>query len=140
MSQSVMTPRRSGRIARIVAGVRPIILRASSPTACTRPVSSSMATTEGSDTTIPRPRAKTSVFAVPRSIANSRATPNPLITRPQRNDTQFSAVAARFRRSAQVDLLLRRLAGLDDVAVGEQDLLQLCAPLRLTSQQKLQIH
>jgi len=30
-----------------------------------------MATMEGSETTMPRPRAKTSVFAVPKSIAKS---------------------------------------------------------------------
>ena len=71
-SKSAMTPWRSGRIARIVAGVRPIIFRASSPTACTRPLNSSIATTDGSKTTMPRPRTNTKVFAVPRSIANSR--------------------------------------------------------------------
>src|SRR5688572_27500627 len=54
------------------AGVRPIIRFASEPTACTAPVFVSIATTEGSDTTIPRPRTYTSVFAVPRSIATSR--------------------------------------------------------------------
>jgi hypothetical protein len=31
-----------------------------------------MATTDGSETTIPSPRTKTSEFAVPRSTANSR--------------------------------------------------------------------
>src|SRR5437773_1631325 len=71
-SKSAITPCRSGRIARIVAGVRPIMRRASSPTAWTRPVTSSIATTDGSNTAIPWPRTKTSVFAVPRSIANSR--------------------------------------------------------------------
>ena len=55
-SRSAITPCRSGRIAEIVAGVRPIILRAASPTACTAPVCESIATTEGSETTIPRPR------------------------------------------------------------------------------------
>jgi hypothetical protein len=72
MSKSAMTPWRNGRIARIVAGVRPIIRRASSPTACTRPVVSSIATTDGSKTAIPCPRTNTSVFAVPKSIASSR--------------------------------------------------------------------
>jgi hypothetical protein len=66
-----MTPWRSGRVAAIVAGVRPIIRSASAPTACTSPLSTSEATTEGSDTTIPLPPTYTSVLAVPRSIAMS---------------------------------------------------------------------
>ena len=76
-SKSAMTPWRSGRIAEIVAGVRPIIRRASSPTACTLPLSESTATTDGSDSAIPRPRSNTSVLAVPRSIAMSRPLPPP---------------------------------------------------------------
>src|SRR5271156_900556 len=72
MSKSAITPWRSGRVAEIVAGVRPIILSASAPTACTRPVCESDATTDGSETTMPRPPTYTSVFAVPRSIAMSR--------------------------------------------------------------------
>ena len=51
-----MTPWRSGRIAEMLAGVRPIIRRASVPTAWTVPDSASTATTDGSETTIPRPR------------------------------------------------------------------------------------
>jgi hypothetical protein len=43
-------------VARIEAGVRPIIRFALSPIACTVPVSSSIATTEGSKMTIPSPR------------------------------------------------------------------------------------
>ena len=39
--------------AEIVAGVRPIIRSASEPTACTWPLSVSIATTDGSETTIP---------------------------------------------------------------------------------------
>src|SRR5215218_6894079 len=66
-----MTPWRSGRTAEIVAGVRPIIRSASAPTACTCPSSVSIATTEGSATTMPWPPTYTSVFAVPRSIAMS---------------------------------------------------------------------
>ena len=54
-SKSAITPWRSGRVAEMVAGVRPIIRSASEPTAWTRPVSTSEATTDGSDTTIPRP-------------------------------------------------------------------------------------
>src|SRR4051794_40323828 len=67
-----MTPWRSGRIAEIVAGVRPIIRLASAPTAWISPDSESRAITDGSDRTIPRPRTNTSVFAVPRSTATSR--------------------------------------------------------------------
>ena len=55
-SKSAITPCRSGRSAEIVAGVRPIIRCASAPTACTSPVRWSIATTDGSDSTIPRPR------------------------------------------------------------------------------------
>ena len=58
-------------MAAIVAGVRPIIRSASAPTAWTSPVSTSEATTDGSDTTIPLPPTYTSVLAVPRSIAMS---------------------------------------------------------------------
>ncbi len=55
-SKSAITPWRSGRSAEIVAGVRPIISWASAPTAWTSPVRWSIATTDGSDSTIPRPR------------------------------------------------------------------------------------
>ena len=55
-SKSAITPCRSGRSAEIVAGVRPIIRCASAPTACTSPVRWSIATTDGSDSTMPRPR------------------------------------------------------------------------------------
>ena len=72
-SKSAITPWRNGRTAEIRAGVRPIIRWASSPTACTAPLSVSIATTEGSDDTIPSPRTNTSVLAVPRSIAMSCA-------------------------------------------------------------------
>ena len=71
-SKSAITPWRSGRVAEIVAGVRPIIRWASAPTAWTSPVRSSIATTDGSDSTMPRPRTWTTVFAVPRSMAMSR--------------------------------------------------------------------
>ena len=56
----------------IVDGGRPSICFASAPTACTSPVAVSTATTEGSETTMPRPRTYTSVLAVPRSTAMSR--------------------------------------------------------------------
>ena len=55
-SKSAITPSLSGRIAGIVPGVRPSIRLASMPTACTSPVRESMATTDGSESTIPRPR------------------------------------------------------------------------------------
>ena len=51
-----MTPSLSGRIAVIVPGVRPSIRFASAPTAWTWPLRESIATTEGSESTIPRPR------------------------------------------------------------------------------------
>ena len=53
---SRITPSRSGRVAVIVAGVRPSIRRASAPTATTSPVRSSTATTDGSVSTTPWPR------------------------------------------------------------------------------------
>ena len=79
-SKSAMTPSFSGRIAEIEPGVRPSIRFASTPTACTSPVRWSIATTDGSERTIPRPRTYTSVFAVPRSTAMSRP-PKPVIER-----------------------------------------------------------
>ena len=54
-SKSAMTPFFRGRTAMIDAGVRPSILLASAPMASTRRVSRSMATTEGSRSTIPWP-------------------------------------------------------------------------------------
>ena len=54
-----------------VAGVRPIIRSASTPTAWTSPVEESTATTEGSEATMPLPPTYTTVFAVPRSMAMS---------------------------------------------------------------------
>ncbi len=71
-SKSLMTPSRSGRIAMMLAGVRPTIRLASAPIASTFLVFASMATTLGSLITIPRSRTWTSVFAVPRSIPMSR--------------------------------------------------------------------
>ena len=69
--KSAMTPSFMGRIAVMLPGVRPTISLASLPTASTRSVSLLIATIEGSSTTMPRPLAKTSVLAVPRSIARS---------------------------------------------------------------------
>ena len=55
-SKSAMTPSFSGRMAEIVPGVRPSMRLASMPTAWTSPVRESIATTLGSDSTMPRPR------------------------------------------------------------------------------------
>src|SRR5215210_7195529 len=70
-SKSAITPSFKGRIATMWPGVRPSILFAADPTATTLSVLLSMATTEGSERTIPCPLTNTSVFAVPRSIATS---------------------------------------------------------------------
>jgi hypothetical protein len=67
-----MTPSFNGRIATMCAGVRPIIRLASDPTARIAPLFVLIATTEGSLSTMPRPRTYTRVFAVPRSTAMSR--------------------------------------------------------------------
>src|SRR5580704_15965406 len=66
-----MTPSFMGRMATMLPGVRPSISLASFPTASTSPVVLLMATMDGSLTTMPLPLAKTSVFAVPRSMARS---------------------------------------------------------------------
>jgi hypothetical protein len=55
-SKSAITPSLRGRIAEIEPGVRPSMRFASTPTAWTSPVRWSIATTDGSDRTIPRPR------------------------------------------------------------------------------------
>src|SRR3954470_9844788 len=74
ISKSVMAPPRSGRTATMYPGVRPLICQASRPVASTSPVWRLRAMTDGSLSTMPRPFMYTSVFAVPRSIAKSRAT------------------------------------------------------------------
>src|SRR5260370_30607872 len=58
-------------MATMLPGVLPTISFASLPTASTTLVTLFMATMEGSLRTTPRPFAKTSVFAVPRSMARS---------------------------------------------------------------------
>jgi len=70
-AKSEITPSRSGRTAMIEAGVRPTMRFASAPMARTRFDTRSIATTDGSSMTMPRPRTLTSVFAVPRSMAMS---------------------------------------------------------------------
>src|SRR5579862_3630879 len=69
--KSAMTPSFMGLMATMLPGVRPSISLASLPTASTSPVFLLMATMEGSFTTMPLPRAYTSVLAVPRSMARS---------------------------------------------------------------------
>src|SRR5512141_1423185 len=66
-----MTPSFMGRMATMLPGVRPSMSLAALPTASTLFVILFTATMEDSRTTIPRPSAQTSVFAVPRSIARS---------------------------------------------------------------------
>src|SRR4051812_10232893 len=66
-----MTPSFMGRIATMFPGVRPSISLASLPTASTSLVVLLIATIDGSLTTMPLPFAKTSVLAVPRSMARS---------------------------------------------------------------------
>src|SRR5919107_3220495 len=85
-SKSAMTPSFKGRMATMLPGVRPSILLAADPTATTLSVLLSMATTEGSERTIPCPLTNTSVFAVPRSIATSlpNSPPNIILTSPFR--------------------------------------------------------
>src|SRR5713101_8277720 len=66
-----MTPSFIGRMAMMLAGVRPSISFASLPTASTRPVLWLTAMIDGSHSTMPLPLAYTSVVAVPRSMARS---------------------------------------------------------------------
>ena len=69
--KSAITPSFIGLIATTLPGVRPSMSFASRPTATTSPLFLLIATIEGSFTTIPLPRANTSVFAVPKSMARS---------------------------------------------------------------------
>ena len=73
MMKSAITPSFNGLTAVMFPGVLPNIVFASSPTASTVffPLSSIIATTEGSFKTTPWPLTTTNVFAVPRSIAIS---------------------------------------------------------------------
>src|SRR5215210_6915655 len=77
-----MTPSLSGLRATMFPGVRPSMRLAPEPTATTLSVLLSMATTEGSESTIPCPFTNTSVFAVPRSIATSLPKSPPNIRAP----------------------------------------------------------
>ncbi len=69
--KSAITPSFIGLMATTLPGVRPSISLASRPTATTSLVFLLMATIDGSLTTMPLPLAKTSVFAVPKSMARS---------------------------------------------------------------------
>jgi hypothetical protein len=76
MLKSAITPSFSGRTVRMLPGVRPSIFLAAEPTAATccgppGPRSMRTETTEGSFSTMPWPRTKISVLAVPRSIERS---------------------------------------------------------------------
>ncbi|MNC30053.1 hypothetical protein D3C75_783250 [compost metagenome] len=77
VSKSAITPSFMGRTARILPGVRPIIILAELPTATMALLFESVrwATTEGSRTTIPLPFTYTSVLAVPKSIPKSFVKP-----------------------------------------------------------------
>src|SRR5579864_1589739 len=68
-----MTPSFIGRTAMIPSGVRPSMRFASRPTPLIFLVSRSIATTEGSLSTMPSPFTYTSVLAVPRSTAMALA-------------------------------------------------------------------
>src|SRR5574341_873 len=69
--KSAITPFFIGLMATMLAGVRPSMSLASLPTATISPLFLLRATMEGSLTTMPRLLAKTSVLAVPRSMARS---------------------------------------------------------------------
>ncbi len=72
ISNSEITPSRRGRMAVMLAGVRPAISFASAPIATGRLVFLSIATQDGSLITIPLLRTLTRVLAVPRSMPISR--------------------------------------------------------------------
>ena len=77
------------------AGVRPIMRLASTPTASGRPSRTLTATTDGSFSTMPRPRTYTTVLAVPRSTAMSR----PMIDERTFSDIWGGALSASCHRA-----------------------------------------
>src|SRR3712207_2747009 len=83
-------------MATMLPGVRPSIRLAADPTATTLSVLLSMATTEGSESTIPCPLTNTSVFAVPRSIATSRPNSLPNIYAPHPSSVRRPAPRTRL--------------------------------------------
>src|SRR2546423_4994643 len=121
-SKSAITPSLSGRIAEIVPGVRPSIRFASTPTACTSPVRWSIATTDGSERTIPRPRTYTSVFAVPRSTAMSRPPKPPRLSkRPMRSFESSSTEAVNPGKALGKQSHEQRAGQPDDVEIVALD-------------------
>ena len=84
-SKSAMTPSFKGRTATMEPGVRPSISLACLPTASTSSERTSTATTEGSRMTMPLPRIKTNVFAVPRSMPMSLENMENIEKNPERN-------------------------------------------------------
>src|SRR5689334_18189957 len=112
--KSAMTPSFMGLMATTLPGVRPSISLASLPTATTSPLFLLMATMEGSLTTIPFPRANTSVFAVPKSMARSEEKRlktdlieypffmNPLLPAFPRAGTGLSSRSARMKGQPEI--------------------------------------
>ena len=102
-SKSAITPSFIGLMAVMLPGVRPSISFASVPTASIRPLILLMATMDGSETTMPRPRAKMHVLAVPRSMARSwekRARKNAnMMTRHQASAVPIRASTIMLERS-----------------------------------------
>ncbi len=97
-SKSAMTPSFIGRMATMFPGVRPSISLASPPTASTRLVTR----VDGDDRRLadddPRPSAKTSVFAVPRSTARSEENHEKSERRPKgRSFSEYGRPEARLR-------------------------------------------
>jgi hypothetical protein len=78
---------------------------ASTPTACTSFVRESIATTDGSESTIPRPRTYTSVFAVPRSTAMSRP-PKPVSPEKRPMETRAECIGRPPRPGGSLRRLL----------------------------------
>src|SRR5688500_13836954 len=83
----------------MLPGVRPSIRFAADPTATTLSVLMSIATTEGSESTIPCPFTNTIVFAVPRSIATSRPNNPPNIPDPSSVSNDPGAASAALEYS-----------------------------------------
>src|SRR5919108_152682 len=113
-SKSAITPWRRGRIAEIVAGVRPIIRRAASPTEWTVPVSLSTAATDGPSAgaplQLPRPRQQVAAAVQPQALSRER----------RRLDNRASQqVAVRFFGFwTRTRKLLNELPGGADVVLG----------------------
>src|SRR5947207_561064 len=119
MSKSAITPSFIGLIATMSPGVRPSMSLASRPTAYTLLVFLSIATIEGSLTTIPRPLAKTKVFAVPRSMARS-------LEKKPKIDRRFIPLLDRNLNAVPGELLraIHRRVGLADQPFGGQRMLR----------------